>query len=64
MPCKKLMLCSIVLMLTVSGCSSTPSAPTCLPDDTPPPSDWMMRPAPDLLTPLNGIISPSDGELS
>jgi len=23
---------------------------------------WMMQPAPDLLTPLNGIISPSDSE--
>ncbi|EEU9600434.1 hypothetical protein FJ880_004962, partial [Escherichia albertii] len=29
----------------------------------PPPPAWMMQPAPDLLTPLNGIISSSESEL-
>ncbi|NEH20733.1 hypothetical protein GQQ13_20075 (plasmid) [Pantoea agglomerans] len=26
------------------------------------PPAWMMQPVPDLLTPLNGIISPSESE--
>jgi len=49
-----------MLLLAVSGCSSTQDARerTMLP--TPP--AWMMTPAPDLLTPLNGIISPSENE--
>ncbi|EFA6865086.1 TPA: Rz1 family lipoprotein [Escherichia coli] len=28
----------------------------------PPPPVWVMQPPPDLLTPLNGIISPSENE--
>ncbi|WP_279385818.1 Rz1 family lipoprotein, partial [Cronobacter sakazakii] len=36
------------------GCSSTQPAPR---TDRPAPPAWMMGPAPDLLTPLNGIIS-------
>ncbi|WP_370552473.1 Rz1 family lipoprotein, partial [Cronobacter sakazakii] len=38
------------------GCSSTPPVPR---RERPAPPAWMMEPAPDLLTPLNGIISPS-----
>ncbi|HCN0664726.1 TPA: hypothetical protein N6K69_004927, partial [Escherichia coli] len=30
---------------------------------SPPPPAWMMAPAPDLLTPLNGIISPLESGL-
>ncbi|QLX42339.1 hypothetical protein HV135_10585 [Citrobacter sp. RHBSTW-00229] len=47
-------------MLGVSGCKSPPDAPR---TERPAPPAWMMQPAPDLLTPLNGIISPSESEL-
>ncbi|ELY4856284.1 hypothetical protein BS412_14815 [Cronobacter turicensis] len=47
---------SATWLLAVSGCASTP--PACVPP-APPPA-WMMAPAPDLLTPLNGIISVSE----
>ena len=40
-------------------CSSTPDAPRA---ERPAPAAWAMLPAPDLLTPLNGIISPSESE--
>ncbi|MFG1172147.1 lysis system o-spanin lipoprotein Rz1 [Erwiniaceae bacterium CAU 1747] len=49
--------CSVMLLLAVSGCTSTPPAQRVAP---PPPAAWAMLPAPDLLTPLNGIISPSE----
>nr|OYN49448.1 hypothetical protein B7L51_19455 [Pectobacterium carotovorum] len=47
---------AVMLLLAVSGCASTSSS------KPPPPPAWMMQPAPDLLTPLNGIISPSESE--
>ncbi|EIV2971424.1 hypothetical protein SNN53_001009 [Cronobacter sakazakii] len=47
---------SVMWLLVVSGCASTP--PACVPP-APPPA-WMMVPPPDLLTPLNGIISVSE----
>lgn len=39
-----------------ASCSSPPHA------QPPAPPAWMMQQAPDLLTPLNGIISPSESE--
>ena len=51
----------ILLLLGVSACSSVPSAPAECPPRPAPPA-WMMQPAPDLLTPLNGIISVSESE--
>ncbi|QEY57547.1 hypothetical protein FTX45_09940 [Leclercia adecarboxylata] len=50
---------SATLLLASVGCSSTPDAPR---TERPHPPAWMMAPAPDLLTPLNGIISPSESE--
>ncbi|MFK8345893.1 Rz1 family lipoprotein [Escherichia coli] len=55
------MLFSSVFVLASVGCTSTPPAPRVIP---PAPPAWMMQPAPDLLTPLNGIISPSESELA
>nr|WP_225390689.1 Rz1 family lipoprotein [Escherichia coli] len=45
--------------LVVSACGSTPpvQAPCVKP---PPPPAWIMQPAPDWQTPLNGIISSSE----
>ncbi|CAK8736320.1 hypothetical protein SODG_000032 [Sodalis praecaptivus] len=51
---------SAMWLTVVVGCRSVPPAPTC---PLVPPPAWMMQPAPDLLTPLNEIISPSDDEL-
>ncbi|WP_371820215.1 lysis system o-spanin lipoprotein Rz1 [Erwinia sp. E602] len=51
------MICSSVFALASVGCASTPPAQRVAP---PPPAAWAMQPAPDLLTPLNGIISPSE----
>ncbi|MFO3907500.1 lysis system o-spanin lipoprotein Rz1 [Enterobacter hormaechei] len=48
-----------MLLMASVGCSSTPSAPR---TERPAPPAWMMAAAPDLLTPLNGIISPSESE--
>ncbi|EHJ4624593.1 Rz1 family lipoprotein, partial [Escherichia coli] len=47
------------LPLVVSACGSTPpvQAPCVKP---PPPPAWIMQPAPDWQTQLNGIISPSE----
>ncbi|HHJ4289982.1 Rz1 family lipoprotein [Escherichia coli] len=56
----KMMLCVMMLPLVVVGCASKHSVRTCI--KPPPPPAWMMQPAPDLLTPLNGIISPSENE--
>ncbi|WP_369814413.1 lysis system o-spanin lipoprotein Rz1 [Erwinia sp. Leaf53] len=51
------MICSSVFALASVGCTSTPPAQRVAP---PPPAAWAMLPAPDLLSPLNGIISPSE----
>uniref|UniRef100_UPI0035E3DEF4 Rz1 family lipoprotein n=1 Tax=Mixta calida TaxID=665913 RepID=UPI0035E3DEF4 len=51
--------CAMTLLLASAGCSSTPDAPR---TERPAPPAWMMQPAPDLLTPLNGIISLSEVE--
>ncbi|HFT7877720.1 Rz1 family lipoprotein [Enterobacter roggenkampii] len=48
-----------MLLLVSVGCNSTPPAPM---TDRPTPAAWAMEPAPDLQTPLNGIISPSESE--
>ncbi|PAV10911.1 hypothetical protein CBG25_01000 [Arsenophonus sp. ENCA] len=52
---------SVMSLMVVAGCTSKQSVPVCPPIPAPP--AWMMQPAPDLLTPLNGIISLSDDEL-
>ncbi|WP_249940319.1 Rz1 family lipoprotein [Escherichia coli] len=44
--------------MVVVGCTSKQSVRTSI--KPPPPPAWMMLPAPDLLTPLNGIISFSE----
>ncbi|AXZ44170.1 TPA: Rz1 family lipoprotein [Escherichia coli] len=56
----KMMLCVMILPLVVVGCASEQSVQPCVKPPAPP--AWMMQPAPDLLTPLNGIISPSESE--
>ncbi|WP_419717621.1 Rz1 family lipoprotein [Erwinia aphidicola] len=53
------MICSSVFALASVGCASTPPVKS---NPPPAPPAWMMQPAPDLLTPLNGIISPSESE--
>lgn|GEM_PF-3058581 len=45
--------------LALGACVSTPPAKRQTP---PPPPAWMMQPTPDLITPLNGIISISEKE--
>ncbi|WP_240766103.1 Rz1 family lipoprotein [Escherichia coli] len=60
----KMKLCALMLPLVAAACASTQSAPQpCQPVKPPPPPAWIMQPAPDLLTPLNGIILPSGSEL-
>ncbi|HAX3258457.1 Rz1 family lipoprotein [Escherichia albertii] len=54
----KMMLCVMILPLVVVGCASEQSVQPC--EKPPPPPAWMMQPAPDWQTPLNGIISPSE----
>ncbi|HAI0284781.1 TPA: hypothetical protein HIO55_005243, partial [Escherichia coli] len=50
----KMKLCVLILPLVVSACGSTPPAP--VPSVKPPaPPAWIMQPAPDWQTPLNGI---------
>ncbi|HBD1828980.1 TPA: Rz1 family lipoprotein [Escherichia coli] len=52
-------LCALMLPLVVSACGSMPVAPQpCVKPPDPP--AWIMQPAPDWQTPLNGIISPSE----
>ncbi|HCP7906001.1 TPA: Rz1 family lipoprotein, partial [Escherichia coli] len=52
-------LCVLMLPLVVSACGSTP--PATVPCVKPPaPPAWIMQPAPDWQTPLNGIISSSE----
>ncbi|EEU4594867.1 hypothetical protein CHZ62_005338 [Escherichia coli] len=55
----KMKLCVLMLPLVVSACASTPTvqAPCVKP---PAPPAWIMQPAPDWQTPLNGIISSSE----
>ncbi|HDW3046083.1 TPA: Rz1 family lipoprotein, partial [Escherichia coli] len=50
----------MMLPLVVVGCTSKQSVSQCV--KPPPPPAWIMQPPPDLLTPLNGIISPSENE--
>ncbi|MBH3259966.1 Rz1 family lipoprotein [Serratia marcescens] len=52
----RLLICSVMLPLALASCASPPYA------NPPNPPAWMMQAAPDLLTPLNGIISPSESE--
>uniref|UniRef100_UPI001E4EAA52 Rz1 family lipoprotein n=1 Tax=Serratia marcescens TaxID=615 RepID=UPI001E4EAA52 len=52
----RLLICSVMLPLALASCAYPPHA------NPPNPPAWMMQPAPDLLTPLNGIISPSESE--
>ncbi|HBT4732648.1 TPA: hypothetical protein MB315_004528 [Klebsiella quasipneumoniae subsp. similipneumoniae] len=53
---RSLAICSLVCALASVGCGSTPPA---RPVARPAPAAWAMQPAPDLQTPLNGIITPS-----
>ncbi|EEC8199873.1 TPA: Rz1 family lipoprotein [Escherichia coli] len=55
----KMKLCVLMLPLVVSACGLKPpvQAPCVKP---PPPPAWIMQPAPDWQTPLNGIISSSE----
>nr|WP_286087389.1 Rz1 family lipoprotein [Enterobacter asburiae] len=57
---KPLSVCIAMSLLAVSACSSTQTVPR---TERPAPAAWAMLPAPNLLTPLNGIISPSENEL-
>ncbi|HCN5210836.1 TPA: Rz1 family lipoprotein [Escherichia coli] len=50
---------SAMLLLANVGCSSTPIVSRV---ERPAPPAWLMAPAPDLLSPLNGIITPSEQE--
>ncbi|KLF15061.1 hypothetical protein BXQ27_32365 [Klebsiella aerogenes] len=54
-----LKICSVALALASVGCVSTPPVQK---TERPPPAAWAMLPPPDLQTPLNGIISPSESE--
>ncbi|EHR3741777.1 Rz1 family lipoprotein [Escherichia coli] len=55
----KMKLCVLTLPLVTAACGSTP--PVQVPCVKPPaPPAWIMQPAPDWQTPLNGIISPSE----
>ncbi|TPD93760.1 hypothetical protein FJP68_14630 [Pantoea vagans] len=56
---KRLSIGCMMLLLAVADCSSMPPVGSNSP--LAPPA-WMMHPAPDLLRPLNGIISPSESE--
>ncbi|EFB9444181.1 hypothetical protein E4478_16445 [Escherichia coli] len=55
----KMKLCVLMLPLVVSACGSTPPAPVQRVKPPAPPA-WIMQPAPDWQTPLNGIISSSE----
>ncbi|KAB8305787.1 hypothetical protein EH227_24815 [Rouxiella chamberiensis] len=59
---KLLAICVWLLIPVLSSCASTPRViPSECPKPALPPA-WMMQPPPDLLTPLNQIISPSETE--
>nr|WP_312064024.1 Rz1 family lipoprotein [Pantoea septica] len=53
--------CSVMLLLANVGYSSRPAAQPCRQISVPPPA-WLMKPASDLMTPLNGITSLSEVE--
>lgn len=53
----KLKLFVLTLTLVLSGCASRPVVQNC--QKPPPPPASLMQLAPDLMTPLNGIISVS-----
>ncbi|WP_346010631.1 Rz1 family lipoprotein [Enterobacter sp. RHBSTW-00901] len=55
-----LAICVGMSILALNGCASQLPVQACVKPPAPP--AWMMQPAPDLLTPLNGIISPSESE--
>lgn len=59
---RRLRLIAFLMMslLAVAGCASRQSVPECPPPPAPP--AWTMQEAPDLLTPLNGIIGVSESE--
>ena len=48
------MLCVMMLLLVVVGCTSKQSVSQCVKPPRPP--AWIMQPPPDWQTPLNGII--------
>ena len=52
----KMMLCVMMLLLVVVGCTSKQSVSQCVKPPRPP--AWIMQPPPDWQTPLNGIIAP------
>nr|WP_264082012.1 Rz1 family lipoprotein [Serratia symbiotica] len=52
-----LTICSVMLPLALASCASPPHAVA------PPPPAWLMQTAPDLLSPLNEIISVSESGL-
>ncbi|EJC0772813.1 Rz1 family lipoprotein [Escherichia coli] len=57
----KMKLCALTLPLVAAACGSTP--PVCPPQTKPPaPPAWIMQPAPNWQTLLNGIISPSESD--
>nr|WP_083264626.1 Rz1 family lipoprotein [Pseudohongiella acticola] len=65
MPALRAIGCAVLLLTINASCASRP--PVQIPvavkcEAPPPPPAWMMQPAPDLLGPLNGIISPSEIE--
>ncbi len=54
-----LAICVGMSILASAGCSSAQNVPR---TERPSPAAWAMLPAPDLLTPLNGIIGVSEPE--
>ncbi|CNH80035.1 Lipoprotein Rz1 precursor [Yersinia massiliensis] len=61
MPNLKMSAFVLISLLALSGCSSAPHVQSQCPKPPAPPASLMM-PAPDLLTPLSGIISVSESE--
>ncbi|ANI29999.1 hypothetical protein PL78_09225 [Yersinia entomophaga] len=57
MPKPPLTICAVLWPLVLSACSLTPPVPCPIASEPPAPPAWLMLPGPDLLTPLNGIIS-------
>ncbi|MCH2546226.1 MAG: Rz1 family lipoprotein [Alphaproteobacteria bacterium] len=57
---KKTAILCAMLSLAVSACTSKPVAPQC--PKLPPVPAWVMQPAPNLMQPLNRIITPSERE--
>ncbi|EDL0221092.1 hypothetical protein AHW82_06355 [Salmonella enterica subsp. diarizonae] len=58
----RMMLYATMLPLAAVACTSTQPVQQCRQVNPPPPPAWIMQPAPDWQTPLNGIISPSKSE--